>query len=142
MNRPTAANQSLLRMALLGNAGFSTVSAATAVFRKEGVMHWLGISKDFGILFLGIGLMIFAVWLLMNGVRTNIKLQDARLAVVMDLAWVALSVPVVVFAPLASQGKWVVTVVAAVVLSFAIAQWIGIRRINGASQRIQEVRGA
>lgn len=128
MNRPTASNQSLLRMALLGNAGFSIVSAAVAVFWKEGVMHWLGISKDFGFLFLGIGLMIFAVWLLMNGARTNIKLQDARIAVAMDLAWVALSVPVVVFAPLASPGKWVVTVIAAVVLLFAGTQWIGIRR--------------
>lgn len=143
MNRPIAASQSLLRVALLGNAGFSIVSAAVAVFWKEVVMRWLGIAKDFGILFLGIGLMIFGVWLLINGVRTNIKLQDARIAVVMDLAWVAVSVPVVVFAPLALHGKWVVTVIAAVVLSFAVTQWLGIRRINGASQEeIQEVRGA
>lgn len=142
MDRPIKASQRLLRIALLGNAGFSIFSATISFFWKERVVQCLGISKDFGILFLGIGLMIFAVWLLMNGVRTNIKLQDARLAVVMDLAWVALSVPVVVLAPLASQGKWVVTVIAAVVLSFAVAQWIGIGRINGASQRIQEVRGA
>jgi len=121
-------------MALLGNVGFSIVSAGVAAFWKEVVMRWLSISKDFGILFLGVGLMIFAVWLLINGVRTNIKLQDARIAVAIDLAWVAISVPVVVFAPLSSQGKWVVTVVAAVVLSFAVTQWIGIQRIDRVSQ--------
>jgi hypothetical protein len=134
VNSPTTANQTLLRMALLGNVGFSIVSAAVAMFWKEVVMHWLDISKDFGILFLGVGLMIFAIWLLINGVRTNIKLQDARIAVAIDLAWVALSVPVVVFAPLSSQGKWVVTVVAAIVLSFAVTQWMGIQRINRVSQ--------
>lgn len=143
MNRPTAANQLLLRMALLGNAGFSIVSAAGAVLWKQVALRWLGISKDFGILFLGIGLMVFAIWLLVNSVRKNIKLQDARMAVAMDLAWVAFSVPLVVFAPLTSQGKWVVSVIAAIVLSFAVTQWIGIRRINAVGQeRIQEVRRA
>jgi hypothetical protein len=121
-------------MALLANVGFSITSAAVAVFWKEVVMRWLSISKDFGILFLGVGLMIFAVWLLINSVRTNIKLQDARIAVAIDLAWVALSGLVVVFAPLASQGRWVVTVIAAVVLSFAVTQWLGIQRINRISQ--------
>ena len=134
MNSPTTAKQTLLRMALLGNVGFSIVSAAVAVFWREVVMRWLSISKDFGISFLGVGLMLFAIWLLINGVRTNIKLQDARIAAAIDIAWVALSVPVVVFSPLSSQGKWVVTVVAAIVLFFAVTQWIGIQRINRVGQ--------
>ena len=68
---------------------------------------------------------------------------DARMAIAMDLAWVVLSIPVVVFAPLASPGTGAVTVVAGVVLSFAVAQWIGVRRITGASQEtIQEVHRA
>ena len=134
MNRPVAASQRLLRMALFCNAGFSVFSATIIVFWHNSLMQWLGIPRGFDMRFLGIGLMIFAVWLVLNAARVPIKLLDARIAIAMDLIWVTLSIPVVVFAPLASQGKGVVTVVAAVVLSFVIVQWIGIRRMSGASQ--------
>jgi hypothetical protein len=141
MNRSVGAR--LLRMALLGNAGFSVFSATIIFVRQRGLMQRLGIPKDFGILFLGIGLMIFAVWLLINASRAQIKVLEARMAVAMDLAWVALTIPVVVSAPLTSQGQWVVTIVAAVVLSFTVTQWIGIRRISGDStERMEEVRRA
>jgi hypothetical protein len=98
MNRSVGAR--LLRMALLGNAGFSVFSATIIFVRQRGLMQRLGIPKDFGILFLGIGLMIFAVWLLINASRAQIKVLEARMAVAMDLAWVALTIPVVISAPL------------------------------------------
>jgi hypothetical protein len=143
MNGPVPANQQLLRRALFCNAGFSVFSAMIIVFWHNKLMQWLGIPKGFEILYLGIGLMIFAVWLVLNGARVPIKMLDARMAIAMDLAWVVLSIPVVVFAPLASPGKGAVTVVAGVVLSFAVTQWIGVRRIRGASQEtIQEVHRA
>jgi hypothetical protein len=143
MNGPIPANQQLLRWALFCNAGFSVFSAMIIVFWHNRLVQWLGIPKGFDILYLGIGLMIFAVWLVLNGARVPIKMLDARMAIAMDLAWVVLSIPVVVFAPLASQGKGAVTVVAGVVLSFAVTQWIGVRRIRGASQEtIREVHRA
>lgn len=131
MNRPVSASQQLLRMALRGNAGFSVFSATIIFFRQRALLQWLGIAKDFGILFLGIGLVIFAMWLLINASRAQIKLLEARMAVAMDLTWVALTIPVVAWVPLTSQGRWVVTIVAAVVLSFAVIQWLGIRRMRG-----------
>jgi hypothetical protein len=134
MNGPVPAKEQLLRRALFCNAGFSVLSAMIIFFWHDRLIQWLGIPKGFEILYLGIGLMIFAVWLVLNGARVPIKMLDARMAIAMDLAWVVLSIPVVVFAPLASQGKGAVTVVAGVVLSFAVTQWIGVRRITGASQ--------
>jgi hypothetical protein len=61
----------------------------------------------------------------------------------MDLAWVVTSLPVLVFIHLTGLGKLVVAVTAAIVLSFAFSQWIGIRRIANASQgKVKEPRGA
>ena len=130
MNRPETASQQLLRIALFGNAGFSLLSAAILVAGRVGVMRWIGAPADFDALFLAVGLIVFALWLLRNAFRSQIKLLDARLAVGMDLAWVALSLPVVAFVPLTTGGKWVVDMVATIVLCFAITQWVGIRRIN------------
>jgi len=141
MTEPIAMNQGLLRKALLGNATFSILSAAIITFYKNSLTGWLGISKDFDLLFLAIGLAIFAAWLLMNAGRKQIKVVEARIAVVMDIVWVALSIPVVIFAPLSSQGKWIVAVVAEIVLTFALFQWIGIRRITGdINRKTQAVR--
>jgi hypothetical protein len=48
----------------------------------------------------------------------------------MDLAWVIGSYPLLLIVPLSTGGKWVVGIVAEVVMIFAIAQWVGIRRIR------------
>jgi hypothetical protein len=135
MKESSKSNQQLLRTALRGNAGFSVLSATIILFWRDGLIRWLGIPRDFGILFLGIGLIVFAVWLLLNSAQTPIKLPAARTAVVMDLAWVVASIPVLVLAPLTSQGKRVITVIALIVLCFALSQWVGIRRITYANVR-------
>lgn len=123
----------MLRAALLGNAGFSLLSATIILFWQDGVIGWLGIPRDFGISFLGFGLIVFALWLLLIATQTPIKLPAARIAVVMDLTWVAASIPVIVLAPLTSRGRLVVALIGFVVLCFALSQWAGIRRIGCAS---------
>lgn len=130
MNQLSESSRQLLRVALLGNAGFSVLSATIILLWRGSVIRWLGIPRDFGILFLGIGLMVFALWLLLIATQTPIKLPAARIAVVMDLTWVAASVPVIVLAPLTSQGRLVVAIIGLVVLCFALSQWAGIRRIT------------
>lgn len=130
MNQLSESSRQLLRVALLGNAGFSVLSATIILLWRGSVIRWLGIPRDFGILFLGIGLMVFALWLLLIATQTPIKLPAARIAVVMDLTWVAASIPVIVLAPLTSQGRLVVAVIGLVVLCFALSQWAGIRRIT------------
>lgn len=138
MNEPVRARQRLLRMALLGNAAFSVFSATIIVFERGRLAHWMGVPKNFeaSFLFVGIGLIVFVIWLLLNAGQKQIKLAGARTVVVMDLVWVAASIPVVVMAPLAPQGKWVLTIIALTVLCFAIVQWAGIRRIR--SESVQE----
>jgi hypothetical protein len=92
---------------------------------------------------LAFALAVFAIWLLVCAVRKQIKPLDARLAVGMDLAWVIASLPVVAFTNLTGLGKLVVGIVAAIVLCFAVSQWIGIRRILSDCQaKMEEVRSA
>lgn len=121
--------QRFLRTALLANAGFSLVSALIIVGSQDHLVRSLGIPPRFNTISLAVVLAVFAIWLLVNAVRNQIKLLDARLAVGMDLAWVVASLPVLLFTDLTGLGKLVVAIVATIVLSFAVSQWIGIRRI-------------
>jgi len=130
MSAAASRGQRLLRIALLGNAGFSLLSGIIIYGWREKLFHALGISERFNALLLSVPLAIFALWLLINAVRSEINLLEARLAVAMDFVWVALSLPVLVFLPLNGLGTLVVAIVAAIVLCFAISQWLGISRIR------------
>jgi hypothetical protein len=52
------------------------------------------------------------------------------MAVLMDLAWVLGSYVLIFVVPFSTEGKWVVGVVAELVLVFAVLQFVGIRRIQ------------
>ena len=107
------------------------------------LVRLLGIPPRFNPISLAFALALFSIWLLVCAARNQIKLLDARLAVGMDLTWVTASLPVVAFADLTGPGKLVVGIVATIVLSFAVSQWIAIRRILSDCQgKMQEVRGA
>ena len=136
-------SQRLLRKALFANAGFSLLSAVIIVGWQHQIVRLLGIPPRFNPISLAFALALFAIWLLVGAVRNQIKLLDARLAVGMDLAWVMASLPVVAFTDLTGPGKLVVGIVATIILSFAVSQWIGIRRILSDCQgKMREVRGA
>ena len=48
----------------------------------------------------------------------------------MDLSWVVGSYLLPFVAPFSSSGRWIVAIVAELVLAFAILQWLGIRKIR------------
>jgi len=136
-------SQRLLRKALLANSGFSLLSAVIIVGWQHQLVRLLGIPPRFNPISLAFALALFSIWLLVCAVRNQIKLLDARLAVGMDLTWVIASLPVVAFTDLTGPGKLIVGIVAAIVLCFAVSQWIGIRRIlSDCQEKMQEVRGA
>ena len=120
----------LLRKALIANALFSSVSGLAILFAQGSVSRILGISKNIGFAILGLGLLVFAGTLVINARRQQVKTSDAWIAVVLDLAWVLGSYVLIFVAPFTTEGKWVVGVVAELVLLFAILQFVGIRRIQ------------
>jgi hypothetical protein len=122
--------QQLLRRALLANASFSTISGLVLVLAERGVVRLLGLPETINLIALGISLLVFAAILMLFARKKPIKLLDAWIAVILDAVWVIGSYPLLLVVPFSTSGKWVVGIVAEVVMVFALLQWLGIRRIR------------
>ena len=122
--------QGLLRYALFGNASFSTITGLFIIAAHDWIAHLLGVPGNASLVGLGIGLLVFAATLLFNARRPELRLAEAWAVVLMDLAWVAGSYVTLLIAPFTAEAKWVIAMVADLVLVFAVLQWIGINRIQ------------
>jgi len=134
MNSACEERTCLLRKALLGNALFSALSGLTLLFAQKSVLRILGLFNRVSLVVLGVGLIIFAATLVVNARRQRVKTSDAWVAVLMDVAWVLTSYVLIFVLPFSMEGKWVIGVVAELVLLFAILQFVGIRRIRDNEQ--------
>jgi len=134
MNSAYEERTCLLRKALLGNALFSALSGLTLLFAQKSVLRILGLFNRVSLVVLGVGLIIFAATLVVNARRQRVKTSDAWVAVLMDVAWVLASYVLIFVLPFSMEGKWVIGVVAELVLLFAILQFMGIRRIRDNEQ--------
>ena len=124
-------NSSLLKNALYGNSAFSFISGLAFLLFSKGVAAFLGISASWVILVLGVGLMLYG-WQIFNAVQSSpINTAFARFAVYADLIWVVLSALLIFtnFIAFTTAGKWGIAVVADIVLTFAILQYVGLKRI-------------
>ncbi|HXM19872.1 MAG TPA: hypothetical protein VN948_01235 [Terriglobales bacterium] len=130
MNQSNEEPQRLLKKALMGNALFSILSGVAILFANRWLVQFLGLPEKISLAILGFGLIGYAATLLLNARRPKIKITDAWVAVVMDLIWVVGSYVLILFVPFSVGGKWIVALVAELVLAFAILQWFGIRRIR------------
>jgi len=130
MGNSNKERQQLLRRALLANASFSTISGLVLVFAQRWVVRLLGLPETIDLSTLGISLLVFAAILVLFARKNPIKLLDAWIAVILDAAWVIGSYPLLFVVPFSISGKWVVGIVAEVVMVFAFMQWLGIRRIR------------
>ena len=90
----------------------------------------MGLPSSVNLLVLGAGLIVFAVTLVINARKQKVKKSDAWIAVCMDLTWVLGSYVLIFIVPFSTAGKWLVGVVAELVLLFALLQFLGIRRIQ------------
>ena len=130
MNQSVEERQGLLKKALTGNAVFSVVSGVAILFANRWLVKFLGLPEKVSLATLGISLIVFAGLLWLNARRPRIKISDAWVAVIMDSAWVVGSYTLIFVVPFSAGGKWIVALVAELVLAFAIVQWMGIRKIR------------
>jgi hypothetical protein len=126
--------QDLLKKALAGNAVFSVVSGVAILFANRWLVKFLGLPAKASLAIVGVSLIVYAVILWVNARRAKIKIIDAWAAVIMDAVWVVGSYTLILAVPFSVGGKWVVGLVAEVVLAFAMAQWLGIRRVQKSEQ--------
>jgi hypothetical protein len=134
MNQEIEESQGLLKRALIGNAMFSGVSGAAILLANRWLVKFLGLPDKVGLAILGVSLIVYAAVLWFNARRPKIRIADAWVAVVMDAVWVLGSYTLVLVIPFSPAGKWVVVLVAELVLAFAVWQWLGIRRIRKSDQ--------
>ena len=124
-------NSSLLKNTLLGNSAFSFTSGLAAALFSKAIANFLGLSAAGIILALGIGLILYGIEIYMGAKAEPVNRGIAKFAVYADLAWVLLSA-VLIFANLVdftTAGKWVIAIIADLVLVFAILQYVGLRRL-------------
>ena len=129
MEQTSSDNQNLLRRSLVGNALFSIFSALIIFTGGGWLARLLGLHERLGLTVVGLGLVAYAVILLTNARRPKINLGDAWTAVILDTAWVGASYALIFIVPFTFEGKWLIAIVAEVVLGFAVLQVFGIRRI-------------
>jgi hypothetical protein len=134
MNQSVEERQGLLKKALTGNAVFSVVSGLAILLANRWLIKFLGLPDQVSLAVLGVSLIVYAAILWLNARRPKIKIMDAWIAVIMDAIWVIGSYVLILIVPFSVGGKWVVALVAEVVLAFAIVQWLGIRKIRKAGQ--------
>jgi hypothetical protein len=121
--------QGLLKKALTGNAVFSVISGAAILFANRWLVKFLGLPDEVSLALVGISLIVYAVLLWLSARKAKIKISGAWVAIVMDVVWVIGSYALIAVVPFSVGGKWVVAVVAELVLAFALLQWMGIRRV-------------
>ncbi len=134
MNQSAEERQGLLKKALTGNAVFSVVSGVAILFANRWLAKFLGLPDKANLAILGLSLIVYAAILWFNARRPKIKISDAWIAVIMDAVWVVGSYTLILMVPFSVSGKWVVALVAEVVLAFAVLQWLGIRRARKSDQ--------
>src|SRR5260370_26457053 len=85
--------QQLLRMALMGNALFSTISGLTLILAGQWVVRLLGLPEAVNFITMGINLLLFAGTLAVFARKKPIKISGASIAVGFALPWVTRDAP-------------------------------------------------
>jgi hypothetical protein len=134
MSQSIEERQKLLKKALMGNGVFSIVSGIAILLANRWLVHFMGLPENVNLGILGISLIVYSVLLWLNARRPKVKITDAWIAVFMDTVWVVGSYVLLFAVPFSVGGKWLVALVAEMVLVFAIWQWLGIRRVKQGPQ--------
>lgn len=110
------------------NAVFSGGSGLLMSLTPGTVVGWLGVDAVVTVRIIGLMLLGFALFLSIIVMQRQIKALNARLIVAGDLAWVYVSLALVAMGGgrFTAEGRALILAVAAVVLTFALAQIRGL----------------
>jgi hypothetical protein len=122
----------VLRTALLGNAGFSTISGILMLFFPALVGDWLGVQAQLIFQLIGGGLLFFAADLIHQSTRPRMASWRGLYSSIADFGWVVGTVILLVAFPgvLSSQGVMIASAVALIVLAFGVWQLVGVDRLH------------
>jgi hypothetical protein len=123
-------SDNLLRTTLFGNATFSVISGAVFALAAAPLAQWMGIPSPWILGVLGVWVLGFGalVWQLARSQPLN--LTQARAIFWADALWVVASAVLLLAPglPFTTEGRWIIALVAEIVLVFAILEFVGLRR--------------
>jgi len=137
----TSQRESLLRRVLYGNVIFSVISGGLFIIASEQIASFIGIGDNmvFNLIngaslisIIGIGIALFALDVLFVATHKPINVKYAGMIAIADFIWVGLSWLLLATGviPFSDAGNWGVLIISDIVLMFAIAEVVGIRRIK------------
>lgn len=117
--------QQPIKTALLGNALFSTTSGLLLLLFSRSINEWMGISANWILPLIGLGLLGFAVSLLLLAKKQIIERKAVIAVIIQDILWVLGSIIIVALGAfsLSELGYEMIIVVAIIVAGFAVWQW-------------------
>ena len=127
----TASAPRLLRASLVANALFSGSSGVLMLLTGPTLADWLGTDAPWALQLLGVGLILYALWLILSVQDSPLDRRNVRTAIAMDLVWVVGSVLLLItnWVSLTTEGQWAVAIVADLVAAFAVVQSYALRRL-------------
>ncbi|MEW6543100.1 MAG: hypothetical protein AB1411_05765 [Nitrospirota bacterium] len=122
----------LLRLALRCNAWFSGLSGLLFLLAARPIAALLGIETPWIVTTLGLGLLLYALWLALTVRRPAPDRREVLVAIGLDAAWVLGSALLLIAAPipLTQAGKWAVGIAADIVATFAVLQAYGLLKFE------------
>ncbi len=117
------------------NAAFSVISGLALLFVSSSIAQMMftdpGDWKATILLGLGIGLLVFALDLVMLATNPYVSKSEVMLIVIADIGWIAVSAVLILFFGdlFTSNGILAISVVATFVALFAIGQFVGAQKI-------------
>lgn len=129
---------SLLPLTLRINGITSVVTGLALLFFEGGFQQLMGIAFPFS--WVGMGLLLFAIFVLAVARRKPVVPSLVWIVIALDVLWVVGSVEVLLMdAGITTIGNWMIGLVALVVADFALFQFIGLRNVLKATQRMESV---
>jgi hypothetical protein len=131
MTAITQSTSEFPRRVLLGNAIFSTISGLIMIVDAGPLSAFTGIEPPIVLRIVGIGLLLFAgsVW---TAARQPVKAHELLMIAILDTVWVLGSIALLVggWLPLTTAGQWTVGVIADLVATFAVLQFVVLWRMK------------
>ncbi len=123
-------HKSLLHTVLRLNAAFSGIFGLVFILFPGTVAEWLGIPGSSAILVTGVLLIGWEVFVSQLVRLPQISSTGTWAVIFGDLAWVLGSIALLLggWLPLTESGIWFVAIIADIILVFAIAQYVGLKR--------------
>jgi hypothetical protein len=126
----TRPKEALVRRTLVGNALFSELTGLALLLLSAPIARFLGVAPSWPLLAIGAGLLLFGVQVYQSSRPRPLDRRGVWTIIGLDVGWVAASALLLIagWLPLTQGGAWTVLLVADAVATFAVLQYLGLRR--------------